>query len=79
MQPTHFTLQRLTGRPNQWTEVDFSGSVLDTLGALVDEGKIHPVVDKIFAPQDAILALQHCDSVNAIGKTVIRFRYNNKN
>jgi len=55
--------------------VEFSASMLESLAGLVDEGKVYPVVDKIFSPQDAVLALQHCDSVNAIGKTVIRFRY----
>lgn len=62
------------GDPNKWTDVEFSGKVLENLGELVQSGNLQHVVDKVFAPQDAILALQHCDSADAIGKTVIRFR-----
>ncbi|XP_063217439.1 reticulon-4-interacting protein 1 homolog, mitochondrial-like isoform X4 [Bacillus rossius redtenbacheri] len=57
-----------------WGTIQFGSDVLDHLGALVEDGSIQPVVDKIFTPQDAELAFQHTDSEDAIGKTIIRFR-----
>jgi NADPH:quinone reductase-like Zn-dependent oxidoreductase len=49
-------------------------AVLDQLAQLLEDGSLQPVVDKMFAPQDAELAFQHADSPDAIGKTIIRFR-----
>lgn len=48
--------------------------VLDTLAALVDSGRMQPVVDKILPPHEVERAFQHIDTANAIGKTVLRFR-----
>lgn len=57
-----------------WSSAHLSAAVLDQLGSLVETGSLQPVVDKIFAPQDAELAFQHVDSGETIGKTIIRFR-----
>nr|CAD7447324.1 unnamed protein product [Timema bartmani] len=56
-----------------WGDLVPSPTTLDHLGALVEDGSLQPVVDKIFSPQDAELAFQHAGSDEAIGKTVIRF------
>nr|CAD7259880.1 unnamed protein product [Timema shepardi] len=57
-----------------WGDLVPSPATLDQLAALVEDGSLQPVVDKIFSPQDAELAFQHAGSDEAIGKTVIRFR-----
>jgi NADPH:quinone reductase-like Zn-dependent oxidoreductase len=49
-------------------------AILDQLAYLLENGHLQPIVDKIFAPQDAELAFQHVESAEAIGKTIIRFR-----
>nr|CAD7433851.1 unnamed protein product [Timema monikensis] len=56
-----------------WGDLVLSPTTLDQLAALVEDGSLQPVVDKIFSPQDAELAFQHAGSDEAIGKTVIRF------
>nr|CAD7575165.1 unnamed protein product [Timema californicum] len=56
-----------------WGDLVPSPATLDQLAALVEDGSLQPVVDKIFSPQDAELAFQHAGSDEAIGKTVIRF------
>ncbi|KAJ1527130.1 hypothetical protein ONE63_008664 [Megalurothrips usitatus] len=58
-----------------WGAVHLNSDTLNELARLVDNGQLQPVVDKIFSPRDVELAFQHTDSAQAIGKTVIRFRY----
>lgn len=58
-----------------WGAVHLNSDTLNELAKLVDNGQLQPVVDKIFSPRDVELAFQHTDSAQAIGKTVIRFRY----
>ncbi|PSN38803.1 hypothetical protein C0J52_07903 [Blattella germanica] len=61
--------------PALWGSDNMGPAVLDRLAQLLEDGSLQPVVDKIFAPQDAELAFHHADSAEAIGKTIIRFRY----
>ncbi|KAK7867035.1 hypothetical protein R5R35_005677 [Gryllus longicercus] len=61
-----------------WTSAVLNPSVLENLGAMVETGGLQPVVDKIFMPQDAELAFQHVEQGDSIGKTVIRFRLNQR-
>lgn len=63
--------------PILWGGDKMGPAVLDQLAQLLEDGSLQPVVDKIFAPQDAELAFQHADSSEAIGKTIIRFRFKN--
>ncbi|KAK6622075.1 hypothetical protein RUM44_001882 [Polyplax serrata] len=67
-------LKRVFGNVNEWDGYDFSGETLDKLKDLVEKGGLQPIVDKIYNPEDAVRALQHCDSLDAIGKTIVRFR-----
>ncbi|KDR22258.1 reticulon-4-interacting protein 1 homolog, mitochondrial-like isoform X2 [Zootermopsis nevadensis] len=60
--------------PTFWRTYNMGPAVLDQLARLLEDGSLQPVVDKIFAPQDAELAFQHAESFEAIGKTIIRFR-----
>ncbi|RVE52121.1 hypothetical protein evm_003194 [Chilo suppressalis] len=46
---------------------------LENLAQLVDTGRLQPVLDKVFMPQDFESALAHACSEDAIGTTVIRF------
>ncbi|PNF39954.1 hypothetical protein B7P43_G15953 [Cryptotermes secundus] len=63
--------------PFLWEAEKMGPAVLDQLAQLLEDGSLQPVVDKMFAPQDAELAFQHADSSEAIGKTIIRFRFKN--
>lgn len=63
-----------TFRASTYGIAEFRPNILDALGSLIENGSLQPVVDKIFSPQDAEVAFHHVDSVDAIGKTVIRFR-----
>lgn len=49
-----------------------SGEQLEKLGALVDQGVIKPVVDKIFPLEGAAEAIAYVESGRAVGKVVIR-------
>ncbi|KAL0277783.1 UNVERIFIED_CONTAM: hypothetical protein PYX00_004947 [Menopon gallinae] len=69
-----YCYKKLSKSSNKWGDVDFSGEILDKLRILVDSRLLQPVVDKIFVPEDAMIALQHCDSVHAIGKTIVQIR-----
>uniref|UniRef100_A0A1B6EVQ0 Enoyl reductase (ER) domain-containing protein n=1 Tax=Cuerna arida TaxID=1464854 RepID=A0A1B6EVQ0_9HEMI len=56
-----------------WGSFQMNYRVLDVLANLVDSGRLQPVVDKILQPHEIERAIQHIDSANAIGKTVLRF------
>lgn len=49
-----------------------SGEQLEKIGALVDQGVIRPVVDKIFPLEGAADAVAYVESGRAVGKVVIR-------
>ena len=49
-----------------------SGEQLERLGALVDQGVIQPVVDKVFPFTAATEAISYVESGRAVGKVVIR-------
>jgi len=49
-----------------------SGEQLARLGALVDQGVIKPVLDKVFPLQAAAEAISYVESGRAVGKVVIR-------
>ena len=49
-----------------------SGDQLERLGALVDQGVIKPVLDKVFPLQAAAEAISYVESGRAVGKVVIR-------
>ncbi|CAG9792857.1 unnamed protein product [Diatraea saccharalis] len=46
---------------------------LEYIAELVDTGRLQPVLDKVFMPQDFESALAHACNEDAIGTTVIRF------
>jgi alcohol dehydrogenase len=49
-----------------------SGEQLERLGALVEEGVIKPVLDKVFPLEAAAEAISYVESGRAVGKVVIR-------
>ena len=49
-----------------------SGEQLERLGALVDQGVIKPVLDKVFSLEAAAEAISYVESGRAVGKVVIR-------
>jgi NADPH:quinone reductase-like Zn-dependent oxidoreductase len=49
-----------------------SGEQLERIGALVDQGVIEPVLDKIFSLEAAAEAISYVQSGRAVGKVVIR-------
>ena len=62
-------------------DVDYSflfvrpdGEQLDEIGALLDAGHIHPVVDKVFPFDQAKQALEYLSQGRAKGKVVVRMQ-----
>lgn len=49
-----------------------SGEQLEKIGALVDQGIIKPVIDKVFPLESAAEAISYVESGRAVGKVVIR-------
>ena len=49
-----------------------SGKQLERIGALVDQGVIQPVLDKVFPWESAAEAITYVESGRAVGKVVIR-------
>jgi len=49
-----------------------SGEQLESIGALVDQGVIKPVLDRIFPLEDAAEAISYVESGRAVGKVIIR-------
>jgi len=49
-----------------------SGEQLERIGALVDEGVIKPILDKVFSLDAAAEAISYVESGRAVGKVVIR-------
>jgi NADPH:quinone reductase-like Zn-dependent oxidoreductase len=49
-----------------------SGEQLERIGALVDQGVIKPVLDKIFPLEAAAEAISYVESGRAVGKVIIR-------
>jgi NADPH:quinone reductase-like Zn-dependent oxidoreductase len=49
-----------------------SGEQLEKLAALVDQGVIEPVLDKVFSLEAAAEAISYVESGRAVGKVVIR-------
>lgn len=48
-----------------------SGEQLDTIRQLIEAGKIHPVIDRVFAFNDTQSAIEYVASGRAKGKVVI--------
>lgn len=55
-------------------EVEIDYHQLDVLSELVDKNQLHSVVDKVFHPHDIEHALEHVQSSDSIGSTIITFR-----
>lgn len=63
-----------TGTLNNFGEDRMCCHMLDELRELVENGKIQTVVDRVFQPLDIEHALNHMQSTESIGSTVITFR-----
>lgn len=59
---------------NNFDETHLCHSTLDKLMEYVETGQLQTVVDKIYHPHDIEMALNHIQSPQAIGGTVITFR-----
>lgn len=55
-------------------ESDINYNHLDVLSELVDKNQLQSVVDKVFQPHDIEQALEHVESADSIGSTIITFR-----
>ncbi|EFA07672.2 Reticulon-4-interacting protein 1, mitochondrial-like Protein [Tribolium castaneum] len=59
---------------NDYDEGHMCYVTLDELSEMVENGFLQTVVDKVFHPQDIEIALNHIQSDDSIGSTVITFR-----
>jgi len=65
-------LARTRGVRFEYLFMHASGEQLERLGALVDQGVVEPVVDRIFPFDAAAEAISYVESGRAVGKVVIR-------
>ncbi len=63
--------QEALGRHYYWSFMEPNGAALATIGALVDDGKIRAVVDRVYALNELAAAHDYCESMQAQGKIVI--------
>ncbi|XP_071447782.1 reticulon-4-interacting protein 1 homolog, mitochondrial-like isoform X2 [Hetaerina americana] len=56
-----------------WMDAAVAQEALVQFGRLIESGRVIPVVGKVFPVGDAELALQHADTTDPLGKTVVRF------
>ena len=65
----------LGGTPRQWQKLPVmtvQKEKLEGLARYVNEGKIRPVVDSVFAFEDVLKAYERIMSQRALGKVVVR-------
>jgi NADPH:quinone reductase-like Zn-dependent oxidoreductase len=63
--------QQLLGRRYYWSFMAPDGAALDTIGGLVEGGKIKPVIERIFPLDEIAAAHELCESRRVRGKVVI--------
>jgi NADPH:quinone reductase-like Zn-dependent oxidoreductase len=64
--------QRTLGRRYYWSFAQPNGAALREIGALVDAGRIRPLIDREYALDDIAAAHEYCESGRAQGKIAIR-------
>ncbi|ENN72746.1 hypothetical protein YQE_10551, partial [Dendroctonus ponderosae] len=70
-----FLMGHILGVPsNNYDEAHLCHATLDKLTALVEDGVLQTVVDKVFHPKDIEVALNYIQSSQSIGSSVITFR-----
>ncbi|RZB89843.1 reticulon-4-interacting protein 1 -like, mitochondrial-like [Asbolus verrucosus] len=70
-----YMLEKILGTTlNDFDEAHMCYITLDELADLVENSCLQTVVDKVFHPQDIEIALNHIQSHESIGSTVITFR-----
>jgi NADPH:quinone reductase-like Zn-dependent oxidoreductase len=70
----YYMLQGPTVLTRPWGPLAQGREVLEQLRSLVEQGRLQPVLDRVFPVSDVELAFQHASSSNAVGKTVVHFR-----
>lgn len=63
---------REKGARSEYLFMSASGEQLEKIGALVDQGAIKPIVDKVFPLSAAAEAIHHVESGRTVGKVVVR-------
>lgn len=59
---------------NDFDETHLCYVTLDRLADFVEDGTLQTVVDKVFSPHDIEIALNHIQSPQSIGSTILTFR-----
>jgi NADPH:quinone reductase-like Zn-dependent oxidoreductase len=62
--------QAALGRHYYWGHMKPNGAALAQVAQLVEAKKIRPLVDRVFALDDAVAAQEYCESGQAQGKIV---------
>jgi len=63
--------QRLLGRSYHWAFMRPNGEALKVIAALVDAGRLRPIVDRTFVLEEIVAAHEHCESGRSRGRIVI--------
>ncbi len=64
--------QKALGRHYYWSFMEPNGDALRIISALVDSGKIKPLIDRIYTMDQTAEAQEYCETKQAQGKIVIR-------
>ncbi|MBL4588595.1 MAG: zinc-binding dehydrogenase [Alphaproteobacteria bacterium] len=64
--------QKKMGRDYYWSFMEPNGQALSEIASLVDEGKIKPVIDRVYPMKDIVAAHEFCETKQAQGKIIIQ-------
>jgi NADPH:quinone reductase-like Zn-dependent oxidoreductase len=64
--------QARLGRRYEWSFAEPSGEALARIGALIEAGRIVPVIDRVYPMEEIVAAHRFCETRQAQGKIVIQ-------
>ena len=67
-------VQKALGRRYYWSFCNPSGAALEQISHLLEQGKIRPLVDRVYPLEELVEAHEYCETKQAQGKIVIEIR-----
>lgn len=64
--------QKELGRYYYWSFMEPNGLALKAIGELIDDGKIKPVIDRVYSLDELVKAHEFCETRQAQGKIIIK-------
>jgi len=67
--------QRRLGRRYYWSFCNPSGTALARITDLVEQGRIRPLIDRVYPLEDMVAAHEYCETKRARGKIIIEVKH----